>query len=254
MCQAATEKLGPSLFLLDNAAYHKRLENEKLRMRYWQTLPAADVKAAWTTGTVPGQLPEHGQLTTKAAIIKHLRSNMPAGQLKVERIAATEGHEVLFLPPYRPELNAIETAWGVTKNFVARNNLPSVSFNDLRDVIQRGFAEASVACWNKLDSKIVCTEQQQLEVLLSEKERLDQFREDHPDLIFTVRAESDSDSDCGSEAGEEDVLAHLEAGLQENEIPPSAQHNGLEIEVAHTLASCFSQVEVNTSSGSVTEE
>ena len=46
-CTAATEKLGSCVFLMDNAAYHCRLQNEQCRISYWTALPAADVKRAW---------------------------------------------------------------------------------------------------------------------------------------------------------------------------------------------------------------
>ena len=40
----------------------------------------------------------------------------------VEEIAKKYGHEVLRLPPYHCELNAIELTWGDEKNYVAREN------------------------------------------------------------------------------------------------------------------------------------
>ena len=40
----------------------------------------------------------------------------------VENIAKKYGHEVLRLPPYHCELNAIELIWADEKNFVAREN------------------------------------------------------------------------------------------------------------------------------------
>ena len=40
----------------------------------------------------------------------------------VEEIAKKYGHEVLRLPPYHCELNAIELIWGDEKNYVAREN------------------------------------------------------------------------------------------------------------------------------------
>ena len=40
----------------------------------------------------------------------------------VEEIAKKYGHEVLRLPPYHCELNAIEQIWGDEKYYVAREN------------------------------------------------------------------------------------------------------------------------------------
>ena len=222
MCEAAAEQLGPSAFLLDNGAYHKRLTNEQHRLTYWINLPADHVKAAWEAGDVPGQEHHNGPpLTTKKAILQFLRDHPPHSTLKVEELARRHGHVVIFLPPYRPELNAIEQAWAVAKNFVARNNSPSVTFADLLGVIERGFMEVTITTWSSLDKKVKKTEMLQLSTLLEERKRQEVFREEHPDLVFNVGASSSSDdssdssseSDNGSDDGEEEILQHLEDGL-----------------------------------------
>ena len=46
-CEAAEEKLGNSTIVMDNAAYHRRLVDERCRISYWTGLPAAKVKLAW---------------------------------------------------------------------------------------------------------------------------------------------------------------------------------------------------------------
>jgi transposase len=38
----------------------------------------------------------------------------------LDEIAEERGHEVLRTPPYHPELQPIETCWGVVKNQIAR--------------------------------------------------------------------------------------------------------------------------------------
>ena len=98
----------------------------------------------------------------------------------------THGHTVLFLPPYRPELNAIETAWAVVKNFVAKKNQPAITFRDLQAIIQEGFTKVCLETWTKLDDKVKREEEQQRVALLAEKTKLDEFRELHPDLVFDV--------------------------------------------------------------------
>ena len=149
---------------------------------------------------------------------------------------------VIFLPPYRPELNAIEQAWAVAKNFVARNNSPSVTFADLLGVIERGFMEVTITTWSSLDKKVKKTEMLQLSTLLEERKR--QTNEEHPDLVFNVGASSSSDdssdssseSDNGSDDGEEEILQHLEDGLSGGDtdtVPEPSQ----ELEAAAVLLS-----------------
>jgi len=38
----------------------------------------------------------------------------------LDEIAVEQGHEVLRTPPYHPELQPIETCWGIVKNEIAR--------------------------------------------------------------------------------------------------------------------------------------
>jgi predicted RNA-binding protein with PUA-like domain len=46
---------------------------------------------------------------------------VPTPIYAADEIAASCGHRVLRTPPYHPELQPIETCWGVVKNYVARN-------------------------------------------------------------------------------------------------------------------------------------
>ena len=111
-CVAAAEKLGPSTFVLDNAAYHKHVSDEWQTLGFWSKLPASEVRSAWEGGHVPGQEQHHGVLlTTKKAILAFLRDHPPQGTPRVKDLANKHGHVVIFLPPYRPELNANEQAW-----------------------------------------------------------------------------------------------------------------------------------------------
>ena len=105
---------------------------------------------------------------------------------KKKVIAEGHGHSILLLPPYRPELNAIEMAWGIVKNFVACKNCPDVRFTDLLPIIETGVKQATLHTWVKLDRKIVEEEKTQLEALQKEEARLAEFREQHPDLVFSL--------------------------------------------------------------------
>ena len=55
MCVAAAEKFGPSAFVLDNAAYHKRVSDEWQTLGFWNKLPASEVRSAWEGGHVPSK-------------------------------------------------------------------------------------------------------------------------------------------------------------------------------------------------------
>ncbi len=55
----------------------------------------------------------------------------------VDELAASFGHKVLRTPPYHPELQPIETCWGVVKNHVARNC--DFTVKNLIKQLDRGF-------------------------------------------------------------------------------------------------------------------
>ncbi len=57
----------------------------------------------------------------KAELVEILKKITPEPIYAVDEIAASYGHKVLRTPPYHPELQPIETCWGVAKNHVARN-------------------------------------------------------------------------------------------------------------------------------------
>ena len=123
--------------------------------------------------------------------------------LKVDAIAEEHGHEVMMLPPYRPELNGIENAWGVTKNFVADNNDPRVTFANLLGVIEQGLKQVSMASWIKIDQKVQREEAKQLKHLRQEKQQHDDFVAAHPDLQFTLSDSDSSSSFSTSSTGDE---------------------------------------------------
>ena len=56
----------------------------------------------------------------KPELIEILNKIVPEPIYVIDEIARSHGHEVLRTPPYHPELQPIETCWGVVKNHVAR--------------------------------------------------------------------------------------------------------------------------------------
>ncbi|MDP3704819.1 MAG: transposase [Legionellaceae bacterium] len=112
------EKLLPnipknSLIIMDNAPYHNVLSpcsapifsSKKEYMRLWlanNNVPVSDD-------------------CLKPEMIEILRKIAPSPTYAIDLIAEQAGHEVLRTPPYHPELQPIETCWGIVKNQVARN-------------------------------------------------------------------------------------------------------------------------------------
>ncbi|MBL0702128.1 MAG: transposase [Desulfosarcina sp.] len=112
------EKLLPniparSLIIMDNASYHNVLSPvsaptpscKKEKIRSWLERNHFPVK----------------EDCLKAELVEILTKVGPQPTYILDEIASEQGYEVLRTPPYHPELQPIETCWGVVKNEIARN-------------------------------------------------------------------------------------------------------------------------------------
>lgn len=132
------EKLLPnipadSLIIMDNASYHNVLTPlsaptpscKKEKIRSWlekNNFPAKDD-------------------CLKAELVEMLNKVSPQPTYVLDEIAAKQGHEVLRTPPYHPELQPIETCWGVVKNEIARNC--DFTMNNLILQLEKAFSKVT---------------------------------------------------------------------------------------------------------------
>ena len=148
-----TEKLMPniqknSLIIMDNATYHNTLS------KYSAPTPTCSKAKilAWL---------EHNKVfcrtdCLKAELKEILQKLVPEPTYAIDEIARKYGHEVLRTPPYHPELQPIETCWGVVKNHVARNC--DFTMKNLINQLEKGFDKVSAQTCVKIISKIRKTE------------------------------------------------------------------------------------------------
>ena len=100
-----------ALIILDNAPYHNVLvadvvptpQNRKEQRCAWLTRNAIP----WTPDMLK---PELYELCKKFA---------PAPTFRLDQLAEAAGHSILRTPQYHPELQPIETCWGIVKNHMA---------------------------------------------------------------------------------------------------------------------------------------
>ena len=106
------------------------------------------LKKLWEEGSVPGQ--GDMEIPKYAKDIKAIAcANLPDKIYKVNQRAEKYGHKVIFNPPYHPQINAIEMAWGVTKNYVALHN-EGESFGSLHDLIITAIDTVTPEVWSKI--------------------------------------------------------------------------------------------------------
>ena len=87
------------------------------------------------------------------------------GQTKYEtvKIASEWGHEVLFTPPYHPELQPIELIWAAIKNPIAKN--PCNTMVELEAKIHQGIDAITSRTWLKAFRHVQNVEEEYLEAV-----------------------------------------------------------------------------------------
>jgi len=133
-----------SLIIMDNASYHNILsenspptsQSSKLKIREWLEQNKIYCRDDCLK-------PELIEVLTKIA---------PEPIFAVDEIAIAHGHKVLRTPPYHPELQPIETCWGVAKNHVARNC--DFTMKNLILQLENGFSKVTAETCTKIITKV----------------------------------------------------------------------------------------------------
>lgn len=104
-------------------------------------------------------------------------------------------HDILRLPPYHPELNAIELIWADVKNWVAAHNV-TFKFNEVERLTQQRFDMLTKDDWIKK-----CKNAQKFEKnFLSSQAPLDDAVDS---FIINLGIESSEDEDSDLESTDE---------------------------------------------------
>ncbi len=128
-----------SLIMMDNAPYH----NVYVEGMFY---PSTSTKKAelkgWLQQNYPG-IYEESML--KPELMQLCRERCPKPDYELDRIAQEEGHRILRTPQYHPELQPIETCWGVVKNHCATKC--DYTIHGLREHLENGFEKVTpVTC------------------------------------------------------------------------------------------------------------
>lgn len=85
---------------------------------------------------------------------------------RLDALLEEEGHVVLRLPPYHPQLNPIELIWATVKNWVAAHNT-TFRMCDVEKLAREKFKDITVQEW-----KNICHHVKKIENEMMEKEGL----------------------------------------------------------------------------------
>ncbi len=133
-----------SLIIMDNAPYHNILsehspptpQSSKKKIREWLEQNKVYCRDDCLK-------PELVEVLTKLA---------PEPIYAVDELAADHGHKVVRTPPYHPELQPIETCWGVVKNHMARHC--DFTMKNLINQLESGFKKVSQGTCTKIIKKV----------------------------------------------------------------------------------------------------
>ena len=137
-----------SLIIMDNAAYHNVLSSYSAPTA---TSKKSDIRSWLDANKVPC-----ANDSLKAELVELLKKIGPEPTFAIDEIAREKGHDVLRTPPYHPELQPIETCWGVVKNHVARNS--NFTMANLISQLDSAFSRVTPETCVKIIEKIQKTE------------------------------------------------------------------------------------------------
>jgi len=138
-----------SLIILDNARYHNVFAESTFPVPTTRKEILCDWlernSIPWTTDMLKPELYE---------LCKRLA---PVPEYKLDQIAEAAGHSILRTPQYHPELQPIETCWGVVKNFMAAHC--DFTMKNFREQLPSGFAKVTPKTCKSLIVKVVKQEE-----------------------------------------------------------------------------------------------
>lgn len=197
-----SEKLIPNLppksvVVIDNASYH----NKQIDKCPTSNSTKADMQQWLSQKNIP-----FTPMMLKVELYEIIKLHKPSNiSYIIDRIFKEHGHDVLRLPPYHPELNAIELIWAEVKNWVAAHNV-TFKFNDVERLTKEKFDSITVTDWIKKCEKNFMANQAHLE------DAVESFIIDlgvvSSDEEDSDLSEEDQDNDSGNLSGVEE-LAHF---------------------------------------------
>ena len=113
---------------------------------------------------------------------------------QIDSILSEHGHSVVRLPPYHPELNAIEGIWALVKNWIASRNV-TFKMNDVLKLAEQKFNQVTADEWASRCRRVREIEREYLD----REGIIDDYDDGAVPQPFIIQLETESQS---SESGE----------------------------------------------------
>ena len=133
-----------SLIIMDNAPYHNTLSENSPPT----PMSAKQKIIEWLE---QNKIYCRGDCL-KPELVEILRKIAPEPIYAIDQIAQFKGHDAIRTPPYHPELQPIETCWGVVKNHVSRNC--DFTMSNLIEQLDSGFSKVTAKTCTKIIAKV----------------------------------------------------------------------------------------------------
>ncbi|CAG9135531.1 unnamed protein product [Plutella xylostella] len=177
------EKLIPnippnSVIVMDNAAYHSTQIEKKPTMSSLKS-----VMQQW----LERRGVQHDSSMRKCDLMKVIDEQNTEKKYKIDEILKENGHIVLRLPPYHPDLNPIELVWGYVKGELARMSIDSNLDKKIKD-LELLFSNYSTEKWRNCDDHVIKNEDEYYKSDRVFDDVLDRF-------IIEVNENDDEDED-----------------------------------------------------------
>lgn len=169
----------PSVIVMDNASYHCVQINKG---------PTTNTRKAEIQAWLSSNGISYEDYLSREELLVLAKENKQAPVYQVDELLKRHGHEVLRLPPYHCDLNAIELVWSLAKRKVASKNI-GLSAEDMAKLIEESFNSITPEDWKKNTDHVIHVEEQY--------KKRDGITAEMEEFIIRVR---DNDSDSNSDS------------------------------------------------------
>ncbi|XP_026329110.1 uncharacterized protein LOC113237067 [Hyposmocoma kahamanoa] len=169
----------PSVIVMDNASYHCVQINKG---------PTTNTRKFEIQAWLSSNGISYEDYLSREELLVLAKENKQAPVYQVDELLKQHGHEVLRLPLYHCDLNAIELVWSLAKRKVASKNI-GLSAEDMAKLIEESFNSITPEDWKKNTDHVIHVEEQY--------KKRDGITAEMEEFIIRVR---DNDSDSNSDS------------------------------------------------------
>lgn len=176
-----------SVIIMDNASYHS-IQIDKC--------PVQSTKKADIQGWLARHSIAFDRTMLKAELLHLCKVNKPSPTFRCDNLLRDHGHDVLRLPPYHADLNAIELIWGIVKNDIAKKNA-RCTMSSVKELALKKFGEVGPTEWEHCIRHVEGVEQQYWKLDIAVEEEVEK-------VVINLGSDDSDDNSSENESEEAD--------------------------------------------------